>query len=233
MESTKIWTVVLFLMAATGIVLGIVALTGKKCPESFDLDNQKFLSPGKPVGTLSTDTLPAYLDAYLDNYFDNSASKDRQKLDAYLDTYTTKWLSGKGIAHEMNGSYNKITIAGDIHVTDDLYVASSSYLCTSNGRLQVGSDSDPSILVGSTSGTSDQKTPMLMGEKPLTNGSTVKMTNATGPNAGLCAAGDKDGPCYLRVESTCKDCNSDSSSLHAGVYVGSDNTNNEWSIELQ
>lgn len=227
MESTKIWTVVLFLMAATGIVLGIVALTRKKCPESFDLDDQKFLSPGKPVGALSTDTLPDYLDAYLDNYFDDSASKDRQKLDAYLDTYITKWLSGKGISHEMNGSYNKINIAGDIHVTDDLYVDSSSYLCTTNGRFQVGPKDTASILVASTI---NDKTPMLMSEKPLTNGSTVKMT-AIG--TGEKCDGNKPGPCYLRVEGTCEDCDPDSSSLHAGVYVGSVNQNNEWSMELQ
>ena len=223
----------LFLMAATGIVLGIVALTRKKCPESFDLEDQKFLSPGKPVGTLSTDTLPDYLDAYLANYFDNSASKDRQKLDAYLDTYITNWLSGKGITHDMNGSYNRITINGDIQVTDDLYVDSSSYLCTSNGRLQVGLDSDPSILVASTSGTSDQKTPMLRGEKPITNGSTVKMINTTGPYAGKCAGGE-EGPCYLRSQGEdCSDCSEGSSTMRAGVYVGSDDTHTEWSIELQ
>ena len=230
MESTKIWTVVLFLMAATGIVLGIVALTRKKCSESFDLDDQKFLSPGKPVGTMSTDTLPDYLDAYMANYFDNSASKDRQKLDAYLDTYITNWLSGKGISHGMNGSYNKITITGDIHVTDDLFVDSSSYLCTSNGRLQVGSDSDPSILVASTSGTSDQKTPMLRGEKPLTNGSIVKMT-ATG-YSNKCD-GNEPGSCYLRVDGACGDCDQEWSNRHAGVYVGSDDSNNDWTITLQ
>ncbi len=231
MQSVRIWIVVLFLMAATGIVLGIVAVTTKKCPESFDLDNQQFLSPGKPVGTLSTDTLPDYLDAYLANYFDNSTSKYRQKLDAYLDTYTTKWLSGKGITHEMNGKYNKITIAGDIHVTDDLYVDSSSYLCTTNGRLQVGSDSDASILLASTSGTSDQKTPMLRGEKPLTNGSTVKMLNLDQEKCGM----SEDGAaCYLRSDSRCADCPAGGGSerLYHGVYTGTADSNNEWQLEL-
>ena len=227
MDLTKTCIVVLFFMATAGIVLGIVSLTRTRCAEAYD-PTKEFIAPSDPSGTLSTESLPGYLDTYMTNYFSNQGA---------IDDYLTTWLANKGITFSSvtksgeNPDGNKISLSAALDVSDtitganDLSIASDTSLNTVNGSFSVGMPNKNVLYIDDVKNGSILE---MYENNVVTIGTDVKMTAKDGGN---CGGNGKSGPCYLRVASKCDDCSDSLSSRYRGVYIGADDNDNTWTIK--